>query len=264
MPFKKRKTPGSMAGSGTGSPRKRGTRTRNPHPNQNGGWGAPTCQEKVALGHKVRPLSVAESDFHPPKWPSVLSRASRKVVIPPGVLVRQNTHHHYKDLAGQHTPAGARAVLLEHYGMDGVQDSPPAPVTTTQTTSPQARAATATPATPATPAPNPAGQSTCSPLTRVSLPLGPLGPTPAVSPVRPTHEPLSAACPQKSTPLRRRRARVALCASGMPQVSGARTRRDRMWHTSPIPGVWRAFRHSRGARWLPACTEEGHISAARW
>jgi hypothetical protein len=45
-------------------------------------------------------------------------RASRKVVVAPGALVRQNAHHHYKDMAGQHTPAGARTVLLEHHGMD--------------------------------------------------------------------------------------------------------------------------------------------------
>ena len=86
-------------------------------------------------------------------------RASRKVVVAPGALVRQNAHHHYKDMAGQHTPAGARAVLLEHHGMD-------APTPGTQTTcKPKRGAATATPATPATPA----GQGAYSPLSRLCV-----------------------------------------------------------------------------------------------
>ena len=101
-------------------------------PNHNGGRGAPTSHEKVALGHKVAALiRLAESDFpKPPKWPSVLSRASHKVVVPPGVLlpgvlVRQNAHHYYKDRR-------ARAVLLEHHGL-------PASTTGTQTPSKRAK-----------------------------------------------------------------------------------------------------------------------------
>ena len=198
-----------MAGSGAGSPRRRHARTRNPHPNQNGGRGAPTCQEKAALGTKVAALiRLAESDFpQPRKWPSVSSRASRKVVVPPGVLVRQNAHHHYKEMARQSTPAGARAVLLEHHGMDC-----PAPTTATQTTATTSKAkrgaATATPATPATPAPTPAGQGACSPKPRSRPTRRPAAARPAATARRRArcsckHVPTAAPVPSRSGPTAR-------------------------------------------------------------
>ena len=130
--------------AGARSARGRGARTRIPRPNQGGGLGARAREEKVAKGHKVAALlRLAESDLPKPvpKWQSVFKRVAQNVGVPPGVLVRQKANYHLRCMVAQkHSPAGARTVLLEDYGI----------AVPTKVASPASPAGATTPATPAT------------------------------------------------------------------------------------------------------------------